>query len=438
VAADGSIGAPADPSRWRDARAWFLTRRPVLRESAAQTERDARLRAFRVAGITSVNLVTEVHQAIDDALRDGTTLDEFKKRVGAKLADEWGAPNARRVETIFRTNVQSAYNAGRYAEMTRPAALAVRPFWKFVAILDGRTTATCAPLNGVIAKHDAAFWESHFPPLHFNCRSTVVSLSRGETERAGGAKEPPKAKAPGEGFGTRPDLAGAELAPTENASAPVRAGYQARLAWQPRRTSAQQPTSVRDTNQRLTDAELTRGMDESLRRAPFDELVRQLDVAVVEFDDVLVIPDENGNEVEALAIYDSTANAIVHSPFVGQYRGYFNPGDPYVDEGASTAPDAFGRIMVHELGHAVHAHADVGTQDRIDDLFRAARRAAKAISAYGARNAREYFAESFAAYFFEPEDLRRTDPDAYTLVRAILSDRGIRYDPSRDPPPPER
>lgn len=227
--ADGSIGAPADPSRWRDARAWFLTRRPVLRESAAQTERDARLRAFRVAGITSVNLITEVHQAIDDALRDGTTLDEFKKRVGAKLAEEWGAPNARRVETIFRTNVQSAYNAGRYAEMTRPAVLAVRPFWKYVAILDGRTTATCAPLNGVIAKHDDDFWKDHFPPLHFNCRSTVVSLSRGETERAGGVKPVPDAKKPGKGFGTRPDLAGTEVEPTQRAGVEVRAAHDEKI-----------------------------------------------------------------------------------------------------------------------------------------------------------------------------------------------------------------
>ena len=193
MAADGSIGADADPSRWRDAREWFQKRRPVPREGATQAENDARLRAFRVAGITSVNLVTEVHQAIDDALRDGTTLDDFKKRVGAKLAEEWGAPNARRVETIFRTNVQSAYNAGRWAEMNRPAVLAVRPFWKYVAILDGRTTATCAPLNGVIVHNKDAFWETHFPPLHFNCRSTVVSLSRGETERAGGVKPVQKA-----------------------------------------------------------------------------------------------------------------------------------------------------------------------------------------------------------------------------------------------------
>ena len=221
MAADGSISAPADPSRWRDAREWFQTRRPVLRDGASDTERDARLRAFRVAGITSVNLITEVHQAIDDALRDGTTLDEFKKRVGQKLAEEWGAPNARRVETIFRTNVQSAYNAGRFAEMTRPAVLAVRPFWKFVAILDGRTTATCAPLNGVIRPHDDPFWESHFPPLHFNCRSTVVSLSRGETERAGGAKKPPEAKPPSDGFGTRPDLAGEGLKTPSNAAAKV-------------------------------------------------------------------------------------------------------------------------------------------------------------------------------------------------------------------------
>lgn len=223
--ADGSVGAPSDPAMWRDAREWFARQHPAI----PQHERDARARAFRVAGITSVNLVTEVHQAIERAIADGTTLDDFKREAGARLTEAWGAPNAARLETIFRTNVQAAYNAGRFAELNRPAMRAVRPFWKYVAILDGRTTATCAPLQGTIRPHDDDFWRTHWPPLHFNCRSTVVSLSRAEAARAGGATPVPKAKPPGEGFGTRPDLAGEALRPTEKASEATRKAYGGRV-----------------------------------------------------------------------------------------------------------------------------------------------------------------------------------------------------------------
>ncbi|MBL8600341.1 MAG: minor capsid protein [Myxococcales bacterium] len=235
--ADGSVGAPSDPAMWRDAREWFARQHPAI----PQHERDARARAFRVAGITSVNLVTEVHQAIARAIADGTTLDDFKREVGAKLAEAWGAPNAARLETIFRTNAQAAYNAGRFAELNRPAMKAVRPFWKYVAILDGRTTATCAPLQGTVRPHDDAFWETHWPPLHFNCRSTVVSLSRAEAARAGGATPVPKAVAPGKGFGTRPDLAGEMLKPTEKAPEAVQEAAQERSAQGPSTPSGRSP-----------------------------------------------------------------------------------------------------------------------------------------------------------------------------------------------------
>lgn len=415
MAADG-IGAPTDPSRWRDAQEWFQKRRPVIRNGATQTVRDAQARAFRVAGITSVNLVTEVHQAIDDAIANGTTLDDFKKRVGAKLAEEWGAPNARRVETIFRTNVQSAYNAGRWAEMNRPAVLAVRPFWKYVAILDGRTTATCAPLNGVIAKHDDAFWESHFPPLHFNCRSTVVSLSRGETERAGGAKKPPEAKPPGEGFGTRPDLAGESLQPGPAAPrAVVRA-----LAQRPtgsfvtRRPDAEEldmGTAVEVMNDVLGEEKISRWLvARGVEIRPQEDLVESSYF------------DANGVEQTEEVIGEYRDRTIRISTRTGRYAGFFNPGDEYVDEGASTARDAFGRILLHELAHAVHDLTSSELRAQIQSTWQRAVRDGSFVSGYARECLEEWWAETFAAYRYEPEALAEADPDGSirALVQRIL------------------
>jgi SPP1 gp7 family putative phage head morphogenesis protein len=415
MAADG-IGAPTDPSRWRDAQEWFQKRRPVIRNGATQTVRDAQARAFRVAGITSVNLVTEVHQAIDDAIANGTTLDEFKKRVGAKLAEEWGAPNARRVETIFRTNVQSAYNAGRYAEMTRPAVLAVRPFWKYVAILDGRTTTTCAPLNGVIAKHDDAFWESHFPPLHFNCRSTVVSLSRGETERAGGAKKPPEAKPPGEGFGTRPDLAGANFEPGPAASpTAVRAlktrNEQGRITRRPEAEVLDETTATEVMGDVLGEERAARWLKSRGVEVYFQEnLIETIDRA----------PD--GSETTEYVVGTYRNRAIYISTRTGEYRGFFNPGDKFVDEGAATARDAFGRILWHEFAHAVHANTSDELKAAITSVWRQSVRAGAFVSRYARDNDLEWWAEVFAAYRYEPDALAEVDPDGSirALVRRIL------------------
>lgn len=419
MAADGSIGADADPTRWRDAREWFLKHRPVIRDGAAQTERDARLRAFRVAGITSVSLITEVHQAIDDALRDGTTLDEFKKRVGAKLAEEWGAPNARRVETIFRTNVQSAYNAGRYAEMTRPAVLAVRPFWKFVSILDGRTTATCAPLNGVIRKHDDAFWKDHYPPLHFNCRSTVVSLSRGEAERAGGVKDPPKAKAPGEGFGTSPDLAADGVKPRAASQDVVRTLEERARA--PREgQSVERPDmevlawddAIAVVTEVYGDERVSRWLDtKGVGVYPQSDIVEVEDL------------DTDGNVVDVRRLIGHYREGKLRiSTRCGRYQGFFNPGDDFVDEGAPTARDGFARILWHEFAHAVHDRTSPELQTRIHDAWVSAVRTGAFVSGYARDTREEWWAEVFAAYRYEPDALADIDPDGSirALVRRIL------------------
>jgi SPP1 gp7 family putative phage head morphogenesis protein len=421
MAADG-IGAPTDPSRWRDAQEWFQKRRPVIRNGATQTVRDAQARAFRVAGITSVNLVTEVHQAIDDAIANGTTLDDFKKRVGAKLADEWGAPNARRVETIFRTNVQSAYNAGRWAEMNRPAVLAVRPFWKYVAILDGRTTATCAPLNGVIAKHDDAFWESHFPPLHFNCRSTVVSLSRGETERAGGVKPVPKADKPGKGFGTRPDLAGTDFEPSENASKATKSAYADRSRREDSRGTAEPAQGPVPSSSALRDR--------ALRVSGLEKFVGANKLSAFEVRDFGEEGDvELAPGTERRAQLDPTTNGEYFPGFARLYVNSRRPADSFGHD-VSTAysisargtdlADAMERTAVHELAHHVREFIGGRLRERVRGAFAEAVAERREITPYASETFEEYFAECFAAYLYHHDELRERDRGGYDLIEEVL------------------
>lgn len=448
MAADG-IGAPTDPSRWRDAREWFQKHRPAVADGAPQTHRDAQARAFRVAGITSVNLVTEVHQAIDDAIANGTTLDDFKKRVGAKLAEEWGAPNARRVETIFRTNVQSAYNAGRWAEMNRPAVLAVRPFWKYVAILDGRTTATCAPLNGVIRRHDDDFWKEHFPPLHFNCRSTVVSLSRGEAERAGGVKDLPKADKPGEGFGTRPDLAGDDLELAARASRATKSAYSERQQPSPATSyskghrvgtaSVPNPAAPRvPPEAEARHPDLVRALGEVLRVEDFGSAVIQEHVSDLQSLHVAaphLLPELRARGLrevhiahrDAVDLDGNPAYADVPVAGLGQTLreaeplGIYNPVLRTVSVGMGTAYDA--SVAIHEMGHAV-GHL-LGFDDRLETieahqrLFDRLDEHSRIGGAGSFEGRREFFAESLSVLitFGTEEALLRYDAEWISFLK---------------------
>lgn len=88
---------------------FFRQRVPMLKAEWEAMEVAARKKAFTVAGVAQLDVVTDVWKSIDRALRDGTPLEEWKTEIGPKLEAAWAGSAANppwRLETIFRTNVQ--------------------------------------------------------------------------------------------------------------------------------------------------------------------------------------------------------------------------------------------------------------------------------------------------------------------------------------------
>jgi SPP1 gp7 family putative phage head morphogenesis protein len=193
----------ADPDRFDEAVEWFEARFPVTEELLEELGTFAGPRAWTIANVAQLDIVLFVWEAIRDAIADGTTLEDFKATVREKLTEAWGTEKSGRIETIFRTNVQSSYNRGRFKQMRDPDVVAIRPFWMFDAILDSRTTKVCNDAHKTVLPQDDAFWDTHVPPLHFNCRSSIRSLTKAQAERRGITKNPPDDEA-SEGFGAAP------------------------------------------------------------------------------------------------------------------------------------------------------------------------------------------------------------------------------------------
>lgn len=164
----------------------------------------ARRKAFTVAGVMDLNLLNDAYKAIDKAVAEGATFADFQKEIGPKLEKTWGGKDSSRLSTIFQTNVQSAYSAGRWRQLTDPDVLAERPIWQFDAVLDGRVSAICKSLDGTTLPADDPFWETHHPPLHFRCRSGIISLTETEATARGLTATPPKTPA-ASGFGLAPN-----------------------------------------------------------------------------------------------------------------------------------------------------------------------------------------------------------------------------------------
>ena len=189
-----------DPLRPERALRWFARRLALPDEELKALSEEARRRAFWVSGLAALDMVQEVMDALERALAEGETYEDFRRRLSERVRTAWGRGSPYRLELIFRTNLQLAYGAGRYREAERVKDL--RPYWGLSVVLDGRTSRICAPLAGVVLPADHPFWRNHIPPLHYNCRTALVTYSREEGERLAWKEAP--AHAPQEGFGRPP------------------------------------------------------------------------------------------------------------------------------------------------------------------------------------------------------------------------------------------
>jgi len=192
---------------FKEAVEWFRERVPLRKASWEKLNAEAKTRAFTVANVSQLDLVYDVHKAIETAIEKGTDFEDFKKSIGDKLEKAWAgtvANPARRLETIFRTNVQQAYAAGRYVQATDPVLLEDRPFWLFDAVDDQDTTPVCRESDGTILPADHPWWRTHIAPLHFKCRSGFLTLTAEQAKALGGVTKKPTDEEPLTGFGLPP------------------------------------------------------------------------------------------------------------------------------------------------------------------------------------------------------------------------------------------
>jgi len=173
---------------------------------------DAHIRSFTVAKVMKEDILADIREMVQKSLDEGLTLQQFKKELEPKLKDKgwWGIISGTpdevreellkrnlikdkslilegdesvtvqlgspwRLKTIYRTNIQTSYMAGRYKEQIDNTD--DRPYWQYVAVMDSRTRPSHAQLNGRVFRYDDPFWDSFYPPNGWGCRCRVRALS---------------------------------------------------------------------------------------------------------------------------------------------------------------------------------------------------------------------------------------------------------------------
>lgn len=176
----------AEPLPFDEAIEFFQTKVAMLPEEFEVLADECRTRAFTVAGIASLDALKSLLDLLNQAIEDGLTLQEFQAAANEELAKRgYKGLTPYRADNIFRTNMQTAFQVGRYRQLTDPDIVRRRPYWQYDAVLDERTRPTHRALDGTVRRADDPFWDTWYPPNGYRCRCSVRSLSDFELEREG-------------------------------------------------------------------------------------------------------------------------------------------------------------------------------------------------------------------------------------------------------------
>lgn len=179
----------------------FLREKKMLADkiNRKQLYDSALARATTIANMTSADMLKDIYGSMEKAMREGKGFHQWKKELTAeferkgwvyghdkaisrgidgtlladpKTGEHFGTP--RRLNTIYRVNMQQAYSAARYQRYMDNVDN--RPYWLYSAVGDARTRPAHQALNGRVYRYDDPFWATFYPPNGFNCRCTVIAL----------------------------------------------------------------------------------------------------------------------------------------------------------------------------------------------------------------------------------------------------------------------
>lgn len=143
-------------------------------------------RAFVSAGAYQADLLAELRTMVDQAIAGGMDIREFRqqfrplvKRYGWQLK---GGGSAWRSDLIWRTNISTAYQAGRWQQFEDGGI----DYLKYVhndGVMHPRPNHVA--MDGTVLPRSDSFWAKNYPPNGWGCRCRAVAAVAGEIANAG-------------------------------------------------------------------------------------------------------------------------------------------------------------------------------------------------------------------------------------------------------------
>ena len=167
------------PVTFLEALQYAHSKKVVLPDEFYSMDLKTRQMATTVSFLSSLEQIETVINAANKAIADGGTFKDFQKLI--KESDIILPKHY--LDNVFRTNIQSAYGHGRWQQQQRNKDK--RQYLMYSAINDSRVRPAHLALNRIVLPIDHPFWLTHYPPLSFRCRCTVIALTEKQALKYG-------------------------------------------------------------------------------------------------------------------------------------------------------------------------------------------------------------------------------------------------------------
>lgn len=141
--------------------------------------------AFVVAGANRNALLNDFRAAIDKAINQGSTLEEFRKDFAEIVEKHGWSYNGGfnwRTRIIYETNLNSSYQAGRYQQL-RDAKFPYMEYLHSDYVEHPRELHES--WDHLVLDFNDPWWNTHFPPNGYGCQCRVRGRTKGDLKRMG-------------------------------------------------------------------------------------------------------------------------------------------------------------------------------------------------------------------------------------------------------------
>lgn len=162
----------------------------MTRERFDALDAAAKQKSFAVAGVIADETLTKVRDVLAENVKAGADYETFKQAV-LEAVDEGTFMSEWHLETVFRTNVQSAFSDGQMKALSNPMVRSGFPYTAYDSIHDDRVRPEHKELDHLgiqgtnIYRTDDPVFRTFRPPWDFNCRCSWTPMTVRQAAEAG-------------------------------------------------------------------------------------------------------------------------------------------------------------------------------------------------------------------------------------------------------------